>query len=238
MKKTIKKLCIWILAVNVFFAVILPIAAYQNYNSTPMSPAEAKNYLEKSDPNILLTEDEPWYYPFRTFAVSEDGKVALVKARQNRQLVYVYNAEGTFLYGYSLVDSNQAIFFEDGELSIYWAKSDCIETMDSQGNTILLHNFTPSAHNTASFERDRNPPASGTAGEYSYRAEKDFFFSTTYSRFVLEDAQGNEYVIYDVSGGKWERLIGSAVAILLLGGTVGLLFYAKKKYDRENEEKA
>ncbi len=200
-------------------SLCIPVSAY---NASPMGAAAAEAFLENSVPNEFLSE-EGARLPFQTFALSEGGQVALVMAVRNSLLVHVYDGEGTFRYGYRLVDAGQVVFFEGEELSVFWVKSGCIETLDDRGNTIRLRTAWNTGENAERSRRHQNPPASSTVGAVSYRAEKDFPCSTTYSRFLLKAGPGTERVIYDVSAGKWERAAGAAVVAVLFGGVALLI---------------
>ncbi len=221
----------------VMFFMLLPISVaalgYDDFTTRALSEQEIEEYLaQRKSREFLIADTQSGN--FQTFSVSEGGLVALLFDTGDNLVIHVYNADGTFRYGYRLVDTGaEDIFFAGENLAIYTVRGKHIETFDSMGNTIAVHQtFHVNDHHIRELAL---LPETGTIGDSIYYAQKDFIFLNSYSRFVVEDTNGNPIVVYEAPGNKWVRLLIPLILILLLLSGFSALVYQQKRIDEESD---
>lgn len=180
--------------------MILPASAYEyrNYITTQVSFDKQQEYLDRL--NFELLTDDSEKHPFECFAISSDGLIALGFDTSDDAIIYVYDTNGEFEYGFRFLNNHCAftVFFEDEVLSIYWGKSRYIGSFDSEGNCLRLHELVNCAQNSDAYHSDRYRPNEGEINNIQYKAERVAGYLGGYTCFTIIDG-ANSCVIFDVS---------------------------------------
>ena len=201
---------------------------YQNYQTFPVSE-EQSDFLEQID--FQTTKVEPDGNSFSRFAVSAQGQIALASQTGKHANVSIYGSTGEFLYCLRFMNNGSAyaIFYEGEILSICWGKELLIGSFDVDGNCIQLREYRNSNRNSDAYHRDRYRPATGEAGDLKYAA-RGIRLSSEYTRFEIEDRDGNCIVVFDRTEEKrTECLIGFVAVLPIAAGTILAIYGNRKK---------
>ena len=141
---------------------------------------------------------EPQTKHISGFAVDEEGRVAVVY-KADRTVVSVYSPDGVFEFGYQFIDLGTTLLsFEDEVLNIYFVRSDCILSINKEGE---IQNLT-NVDNTDEFQKELNELAKTnkkvTLGDKTYYLNNDMKIlnlSGKYSTLLVSDTNGKEVVL-------------------------------------------
>ena len=211
---------------------IVSASGYRNYDTKPVYGEEYAALISEISDFILVDGPERDRM-IKCFAISEEGKIALAFDGEYAQ-IDVYQADGTYLYGYSFENRNCAfsVFFEGENLSVYHVKGGFVATFDASGHCIQIHRALNTNATNEAYHNDFYRPSSGQIGRLSYEAEKTVSM-TKYSRFTVEDVLGNRIVIFEVSKeSNTERIL----SIVVFTGIVVAVWFGVNKYKREFQE--
>ena len=170
---------------------------FENYDTSPTSLEEQTAFLEKINFRLLDNKEED--HAFSHFAISEQGQIALGFNTGSDAIIYIYDSNGQFLYGYCFLNNKCAltIFFEQEDLSIFWGKSNYIGSFDSSGTCLQFRKVINSERSNNSYNRDRYRPLSGKVGDIQYAVKRGMGLASNYVRFIIEDSDGNSRIIYN-----------------------------------------
>lgn len=227
--KILSRICAVVLTLTLAMQVLgtASAAGFKNYVTASISEEEQEQFFTNLRNFELITKADE-YHSIDCFALSEGGLIALGFDTSDDAIIYVYNEDGEFLYGYRFLNNHCAfaIFFEGENLSVYWGKTEYIGSFDSGGNCLQLRKVVTSPKNSDAYYNDRYRPASGKIGERQYYADRGLGISTKYIRFTVVDNQGAEQVIYDVSEEHNSSAVIYCVILLLISLFIVLI---KKK---------
>lgn len=231
MKQISRVLFILLLSTFVLQSIVVKAFAseYKYYDTEYASPENEEQFLKTT--NIDLLTNEEYDCAFTHFALSETGLVALGFNTEKYAVIYIYDFDGKFQYGYQFINNNCAFafYFEDDQMAIHWAKSDYIGRLDADGNIHHLRKVRNTTRNHDTYHANRYRPASGRVGDFQYYAEGNWL-SQKYSRFIIEDSNGNKTVIYDVvEEVRTRNMIGS----MLLFSAASFIMIAAYKSKKE-----
>ena len=210
------------------FALQVSAEGVADYSTMPVSPQEMVDFLNRINFQSISEMSEGQM--ILSFAISEQGKIALAVETPKDVQIGVYDPNGTFLYGYSFSNGGSAfVVLFDGEfVSINWAKSGYVGSFDSQGNCIQFAREDGSRKNSELFQSHRNRPRSGTVGSLTYHTEGPWL-SWQCWRFVIEDSTGNQKVLHDAS--QHQSVLWPIGAVGFIG-FFSVLIHRKLKQDQ------
>lgn len=219
-----------VLVQNLIFASAV---GYSNYDTECFTGKEYQEYLDRVQEIELVNVQEETRL-IESFAISENGLIALAFNGEHAQ-IDVYTPDGHFLYGYRFINKNIAfaVFFEGENLAIYRSRKGHIASFDSKGNCIQFQKVIYTQRSSDAFHADRYRPSTGTIGNLNYRAEGGFF--SNYSRFVIENEEGESVVIYDVTDQQRITIFVTTSLVLCI---TAIVLYARYKSRKEQIDDA
>ena len=169
---------------------------YSHLRLKSAQSSEQQAFLSKIDFNVISEEINP--YPIESFAISKNGLIALGVNSSNDTLIYVYNTEGNFLYGYQFISSVFEVFFDDENVAIYWGKENFAATFDPEGNCLSFYKTDGYKENNTPKYDGYARPTSGKIGFIEYSVEHAIGLNPQYDKFIIKDTLGNSLEIYNV----------------------------------------
>lgn len=211
-------------------ALVCSASSYKDFQTNKVSEDEANSFLQKISFSVSNTERTG--SAFSSFAVSEEGKIALC-INGDSAAINVYNSDGTFLYGFHFQNgySSLAVFFEGETLSIIWGKNGYIGSFAPDGKCINFEKDAQTQNNAHAYQKHRYRPTSGSAGDKQYTVER-IGLSPDYTQFCLEDISGNKTVIYKAERESYTSLITTCVFVIIPS-----LFILYAVRQQKNEDK-
>ena len=170
-------------------------SAMETAFSTDEMPAEdAEEFV--SARSLKLLEKEPSKKEFACFDVNPEHKIAVAYLHNDEGYVCVY-AEGKFLYGYRF---NAIKFFAvewaGDNLNILFATT--IMSVTPEGEVIDIATVNKSVENNT-LRSYLSIGEKRTVDNTTYSIHRTFL-APAYSKIVATDSDGNETILYDVSG--------------------------------------
>lgn len=166
---------------------------------TSLLPEEEKNnFLANVD--LELLHDDSRKNKIACFDVSEDGLIAIGAETGTKRIVYLYDQNGVFQYGYRFHSSGDyGIIIQEDTLAIYFGKSDIVAIFDSTGRCMSAQEVLYPGE----YKEEISEICYRTQKEVSgktYSLERDVNGGgRSYARLVAEDEQGTKTILYDVT---------------------------------------
>ncbi len=190
-----------------FLALLQPVSAvsslpYVNYDTAFVSDVERVEFFDHPDKICFITEEEPINYSINAFAVSKNGLIALGFNTAKYLIIYVYDNDGQFLYGYRFLNNlcNFHLFFEREELSVYFGRSHYIGSFNSEGRCTNFRKVILTQRSRDANDKDSFRPMTGIVGEKKYYVERGWWLTQlSFARFIIEDSEGNRKTVYDAT---------------------------------------
>lgn len=200
------------------------------FRTQSLSPAEKTDAIE--DINLELVFDSSNKAGIQCFDVSSNGSVALAFQEDSKGWIYVYNADGTFQYGFTFAaNGDYGVEFYQDFLALYFLRGNRIAIYDSSGTCIDILDEIPPNQNIGRTKEILNRSQKESSGK-QYILERDVALGDSYSRCVVIDQQGVQTVIYDIStkhrAGQIVRLI-SILCFFAFGSWAAIRKYIKKE---------
>lgn len=168
--------------------------------------------------HLQIIQEDSRNTSIQCFDVSQDGMIALGSSSGGNKLIYVYDASGTFQYGFCFYcDGAYGIEFQGGNLGIYFLRGNVLVTYDSSGACVDVQKMADTTENYAIAKDLLNRTEKYIAGRH-YAMERNMEFGNAYSRFVVTDELGIKTVLFDSTKSH------SASQILFMLFLVGFLF--------------
>ena len=224
-----KKCIVFLFAICILLSSASP--AFATDAEILSAPARTLSEVEKDSwaqaLKLELVDNDDYKTGLCAFAVSQDGAVAVATEKGR---IYVYDSQGVFWYGYSFKPgSNRGVMFAGKNIAIYDHKGNGYIIYDPNGNCILAKDVTYLDPNLdAQFRFRTTIQQEGK----TYTMERDAFFTTTYARLVITDADGNRNVIYDIST---QHRIGAILKFTAFMGILALIFVCIYKQSKKVE---
>lgn len=202
---------------------------YTDYETNYASVDECSAFLTAISFDSLDSKED--ISAISCFAISNDGIIALGSDVSSNAVINVFDANGQFLYGYSFLNNHCAftIFFEGENLSIFWLKNKYIGSFDSAGNCLLFRKAVSSSSNFEAYDNESQRPENGTVGTLKYYAKRGLGLKTSYVQFVVEDSDGNQRVICDVTDAYNTRLTGYGIVLVAISAIVIMSVFINNK---------
>ena len=189
----------------------------------------ADSYLSK----IKLTRftEEPIEAPIHNFDVNHNDQIAVGFDSIGKDLIGVYDSNGTLLYGYRS-DSNSPILvkWDHDNLEIYYTKSSLVITVDPDGNVLSVEEII----NTPDSYRYWNvlEAQERTVGDTTYVIRNKniilkILSPISYSQILKISSNGQETVIYDVTVLHIMRCVFISL-VLVSGFGVPIVYFIRK----------
>lgn len=227
-----RKVCLfYFVLISVVIVNFAPIvnAMPVDFETGVVSEEEKTEIIEEI--KLQLLSDINGVSAIRGFDVHTNGNYALAFKENGRSNVYVYDADGVFLYGYTFRSSGDyAIQFREDLLEIYFVRGDVIAVYDPAGNCVDVQNVisTGENHTNARELLDRTDKA---VDGKTYRLERNWDFGDSYSRFVAVDEYGERTVLLDVSAENGIRQVALVFYPVII--FVAVIYGAYRKYRME-----
>ena len=179
-----------------------------------ISRSEADRVSTVRNLKLELLDNDNYKVGISSFDVSKEGKIALAI---NHGRIYVYDADGSFLYGYRFrTQGDYGVVFAGENVAIYFVRGDCLVVFDPEGNCIDLQDVLYPDHPDSTWLYRR---VSKQQDGKTYKLQRNVGFLDTYGSLVITDADGNRNAFYDISK---QHTIGT---IMFLAGLVGFCVF-------------
>ena len=221
---------------------ILPIPARaeivqptHGFDTKELSEERVRNFWENIGLQLLGEEAE--LNVIKCFAVHPDGRIALGFEALDKKIIYVYDENGQFLYGYSFLSPGTFGFAWIGDdLAIYFGRGAYVLTVDRNGQYVECEEMLYTDNSNARI----NQVLYGsrlTVGGREYFLESDYgIVERSYSRLVVRQADGTEQILYDVTQTHNISTIFSYIFVaLFVGAVIGILYLQAKKQAEEEK---
>jgi len=161
-------------------------------NATDTSNVTVNNVPESLDASIFYLEETKLL--IKCFDVNEDGWFAL---GFNNNSIQIYDANGTFQYGYSFhTDGTYGLELQENSVIVYLARSNVVVELEKIENGVNAESV-PFSKAFASRVMNRT---SKKVGNVQYSLERDIgIFDGYYSRFVSIGEGGTRVILYDTT---------------------------------------
>ena len=181
--------------------------------------------------DLQLVREEKAVAPIRCFDVHPDGRYALAFSENGRSDVFVYDAHGVFLYGYTFNPSGAyAIQFRGDFLELYLVRGDVIAVYDPAGNCVEVQNVISTEQNNLKVRELLDRSYKEVAGK-KYVLERNWDLGDSYSRFSVVDEYGEKTTLVDVSVENGARQFMLIAYIVIIFAVVICLAYKKYRSD-------
>jgi len=173
---------------------------------------------------------------FSCFAVNENGDYALGYDIGSNDIIQVYNAENSYLYGFSCIDNGAfELSWHDDGLIIYRVRSDLAVWIDEEGNCLgmkIVQNTTENDEYMRKVICANKKVVNGVtylAEHWLYNHESLYWGQ--YSRLVkIEDEERS--ILFDVSELYTKRFVATAAVVITVYIMICILLVAKVKHRR------
>lgn len=237
----LKRAYLFMLFVVMFvaFANVSEVKAMNSGFSTETLSEEEELWYDK---NVRISKitSEPTQKTINCFDVNENGLIAICHDGTDDNMICVYTSEGRFLYGYQFqCDGTFGVEWNNEWINIYFVRSDDIITVDTDGNILAINKVEDTTDNNT-YRNYLLHTSSRTVGDTTYVIRNDMgifnWIATSYSQIVTIDANGAEYIIYDVSSEQRVRMIISFIVVAFLGITIVAIVIEYHKSKKKQEE--
>ena len=167
-----------------------------------LTPDEETAFLNNA--KIHFLESEPSRLAIECFDVNKDGIIIIGSSNMDNRYICVYDADGNFLYGYTF-ESNGSfrVEWDDSDnITVYYVRSDIVHTINTNGETLQVRRMLDTGKNRDYWRNEVNATSKTVLGT-EYKLQKGMgilgFFSSSYSKLVAVNNDGEERIIYDVS---------------------------------------
>lgn len=159
---------------------------------------------------------------FDSFDVNDNGNILLLYHTSVTTLL-VFNENFDFLYGFEInINGNSGAEWNGENIILYTYRSYLLHEIDTNGNIIELKKVDDVLSNSYLFATEK------TVNGTTYKAEKSFPLSSTYSRIIKTD-NNIETIIFDVSKENLKgNIITFSLIITFIGVVIGGLIYFTK----------
>lgn len=201
--------CILLSSAIVVSATNLKIEGVTAISRSDVDRARAAQNLK-----LEMLDNDNYKVGISSFDVSKEGKIALAIEHGR---IYVYDAEGNFLYGYRFhTQGAYGVVFAGENVAIYLVRGDALAIYDPQGNCIDLQDVIYPNHPDSTWLYQR---ISKQQDGKTYMLQRNVELLDTYGSLVITDADGNRNAFYDIS---IQHTIG---VLLILAGVVGFFTF-------------
>jgi len=161
---------------------------------TTISRSEEDRLRTAKNLKLELLDNDNYKAGISSFDVSKEGKIALAISNGR---IYVYDADGNFLYGYRFqTQGAYGVVFAGENVAIYLVRGDALAVYDPEGNCIDLQDVIYPGNPDSTWLYQR---VSKQQNGKTYMLQRDVELTNTYGRLVIADADGNRSAFYDVS---------------------------------------
>jgi len=186
-----------------------------------------------SSVDFKTEKDEPKKDFAVCFDVNTDGLVAVGMDGLDNQNISVYDVDGNFKYAYSFdCTGKYYVKWDDGNLLVYFVRSDIIASLDSDGNCVEIKSVADSDENDR-YIRKVFCANEKTVDDKSYRMRNPGvadLFSWSYSQIQETGADKSVRTVYHADNQSIIRVgIEIAAAAVFLAVAVGGLFKRLRK---------
>ena len=232
-----------ILSIIQFLLLVIPCFAMNtNFDMEYVTDEQIlQERFERYD--LKLIEQEPIISNFRCYAVNELGQYALAYDSPEEDLILVYDANQTFLYGFGF-DLPGSFYVEfDGEnILFYSVRGNIAMCLDKEGNCIAFADILDTWENNSYWNNLGN--AKIVTAENSYEAESVFLgFKSiklgAFSRLTRTNANGEQTILFDNSVDYSIVIVLVALFFPIVFIVLGVRLYPilRKKKDNPASEK-
>lgn len=231
-KKSIFLFLLVLLICSSFASTVSAVA--QTIKTFPIDDADKAAIISKA--NIQPIETASIMNGITCFDVSNSGEIAIGIDWASNSVIYVYDSQGVFQYGFSFyVDGDYGIAYCDNLLGIYCIRGDTIMFCDNSAACLDVRTLSSDELGYWQAKEILNRVSKEMGGK-RYVLERDINIGDSYSRLVEIDEQGVRTVLYDATP---EHNIGqilglSAIIIFFLFVVWGCITKAKRNVSADS----
>ena len=219
-------LSIVVLLCFVFALSISASAMNTDFELEDISESKATEFLTETD--IQLLDTAPKMGNIISFNVCDDRIALCIEERSgyNRKFLCIYNLDGVFLQGYSFNTRGFGMDFEGDSFLVYFDNKDIAVKLSATGQVEEVYSI-PYDVNREYWEQNVYAQERKNDGkEYRLQNGNSFvsFLAADYAQLVVEDAAGNERILYDNGTLRNADLMLMCAFLLILAATCGITF--------------
>lgn len=174
-------------------------AMNNDFETVNLSDKDRESYLAYL--NITLLDNDEKKVSIDCFDISDQGNVAVGSYGEN--IIYVYNSNGEFKYGYSFYDSGIFGIKWDGDNLIYFSYRGNFAALIDQNAVCIEMQEIPDSDENLAYWRHTLFKTERISGRSLYELRNNMgafnFLSASYAQLIKTDQNGIQTVIYDVS---------------------------------------
>lgn len=201
------------------FCVMLSInvhATISTLNTYPPAEEEQLSVIEST--NLTKVTDDSYKAGLQRFDVDEEGNYVLGFSSGSNNWAYVYDKDGSFLYGfrYTTTGTHGIELCEDG-LIIFHLRGSIAMTYDNMGVCIDVQKVIANTKESNMQIHNFLHKVSEEVAKKTYQMERDVNIGSSYSRFVVIDEYGEETILYSDTTNHSIEIIGIVLGLAFLG---------------------
>ena len=188
------------------------------FTISPLTEEEKNTIM----PNIGISpiETEPVKGSISCFDVNDSEMIAIGQSKGEQKTVCIYSQSGIFMYGYTFDDSGAfGVEWDGNDINIYFVRSDLIVTVDRDGNILEIGRVEDTFENN-SYGNYLLHSGERNTDHARYYTRNDMgvlnLFAFSHSQLVMEGANGEEFIIYDVNEMQLARTIIGLIVVVAL----------------------
>lgn len=179
--------------------------------TTAISAEEQASIIDNIDLHVI--QDDSQKAGVQCFDVDHTGAVALGVGSGDNCMIYVYDADGTFQYGFCFYcDGDYGIVFQGDKLSILLLRGNVLATYDSDGTCLQIEKIAEVKQNYEIMKELLNQTEKDVSGKH-YSLERDMAIGDFYSRLVVTDERSERTILYDATK---QNSLGQIVLVVFI----------------------
>ena len=218
--KRILLLLLFVLLMIVSANIIKVNAMNTGFSTEELSEETKKNFV--SYVGITLLRTEPVKSAIVCFDVNEQGMIVVGEKEGDEKKICVYTSHGEFLYGYTFYTTytgSFAVEWDGQRINLVYREK--IVSLDSDGNILDIKSVLDTADNRAYYKMLQSSKRTVNDTTYVIRNDMGIFNWIAksflhFSQIVIIDAEGTEFIIYDVNSMQLGKIIVSICIGILI----------------------
>ena len=208
---------------------------------TPLSDEETQRYLSYME--LTTVKQEYNKTALTCFDVSDSGLIAVGMSTGSQKMVFVYDGNGMFLYGYQFHDSGSFCLEWQGDyVGVYSVRGNTLVVLDEKGNCMCAYECGDSIADN-DYLRNEIDVTERTVNGRTYVMKNDMgilnFLASSYSQIEITDADGTTRLVYDVNGDQITKTVFLLIAIpAFFGVLVYIVLYHIKEQAKKTKTAA
>ena len=224
-------LTFFVAIVIIFINGVSAMAINTGFNTSDLSDEEQSILADRI--NISVVNEEFLMKSIQSFDVNSKGEIVIGHSGINAtKAISVYDCNGNFQYGYRFNCSGLFGVEWSGDLiNIYLVRSNALLTIDKDANIVCIQSIENSIENNDYINNYIFATDKYVADEkYTIRNNSGLlnFIESSYSQLVRTSLEGEEFVLYDVTGLHTIKLLVSLFGVVAFIVLVIYTLYKKQ----------